>query len=591
MKNILSAVRGHSFIDGRLRSDAKLFIRQTERLLEAVNEVESSKPGRLNVALKNLIVTAYSLHRGRREVNIEAILDDLTPKELNPCDTEWLKGFIKKLARYRECCGYLMRVSKKHVLLKNATVVAVSLGQECFTREGESPGEQCLANCISRCQEEADGYERSIELARVAALRELGNGRFLTVLQKIIKESRIHAEVQIVAYYELHPPTIQPRIIRSSKAACYLCNLFIKEHGKFHTPRTHGTLYTGWRLPNLEKLNPFQIKLNKSLQARIWDGSLEYMKTKRTKVLISVNESDVGSLSSMSSLGSFGLLTGKADVVENITTGVKVESANAILSPKGKPAPSTSSRPLAKIGRPDRKEDKSQTPTSRREGSQAKVVQFSLGDTVRGGPEIEPKVESEPAIEQTPTVSEESPQEGEPLVSEPGSKSNRLIAQISPPSSPEPTPKSEETRDEDQIFLTQGQVSTFHLDSHRKSPSYHTGKFIIHPEFITSPATTSSLSPSTSQGEESVELRITWLLPSQPDQAPSQYQPQDVGDTRNGNLETKSSPLPSHSTSKKIPEFLVESLSTSEDTDTGSCEFVRLVNRGGDTVLIEVVRS
>jgi hypothetical protein len=38
----------------------------------------------------------------------------------------------------------------------------------------------------------------------------------------------VHAEIQLLFYHEKHPPKIPPRIICSSKKACFLCNLFIK---------------------------------------------------------------------------------------------------------------------------------------------------------------------------------------------------------------------------------------------------------------------------------------------------------------------------------------------------------------------------
>ncbi|TVY14781.1 hypothetical protein LARI1_G007475 [Lachnellula arida] len=61
---------------------------------------------------------------------------------------------------------------------------------------------------------------------------------------------KVHAEVQLLFYYELHLDRPRPRIICSSKSACYLCNLFFHFHGGFHVPRTHGRLYERWALPD-----------------------------------------------------------------------------------------------------------------------------------------------------------------------------------------------------------------------------------------------------------------------------------------------------------------------------------------------------
>ena len=61
---------------------------------------------------------------------------------------------------------------------------------------------------------------------------------------------KVHAEIQLLFFYELHPDRPRPMIICSSKSACYLCNLFFHLHGRFHVPRTHGKLYDKWILPD-----------------------------------------------------------------------------------------------------------------------------------------------------------------------------------------------------------------------------------------------------------------------------------------------------------------------------------------------------
>ena len=61
---------------------------------------------------------------------------------------------------------------------------------------------------------------------------------------------KVHAEIQLLFFYEIHPNRPRPRFICSSKSACYLCNLFFSLHGGFCVPRTHGRLYARWILPD-----------------------------------------------------------------------------------------------------------------------------------------------------------------------------------------------------------------------------------------------------------------------------------------------------------------------------------------------------
>ena len=81
-------------------------------------------------------------------------------------------------------------------------------------------------------------------------LTEAQQGKFRRRMIKIEGHRKIHAEIQLLFFYELHPNYPRPRIISSSKSACYLCNLFFHTHNKFSVPRTHGRLYDKWILPD-----------------------------------------------------------------------------------------------------------------------------------------------------------------------------------------------------------------------------------------------------------------------------------------------------------------------------------------------------
>ena len=64
------------------------------------------------------------------------------------------------------------------------------------------------------------------------------------------KSVKVHAEIQLLFFYELNSNRIRPRTICSSKSACYLCDLFFRLHGQYYVPRTHGRLYHRWTLPD-----------------------------------------------------------------------------------------------------------------------------------------------------------------------------------------------------------------------------------------------------------------------------------------------------------------------------------------------------
>jgi hypothetical protein len=66
--------------------------------------------------------------------------------------------------------------------------------------------------------------------------------RFRVPIPASVQDAKVRAEMQLLFFYELHPDRPRPRIICSSKSACYLCNLFFQLHGGFQVPRAHGRL-------------------------------------------------------------------------------------------------------------------------------------------------------------------------------------------------------------------------------------------------------------------------------------------------------------------------------------------------------------
>ncbi|OBT56679.1 hypothetical protein VE04_03553, partial [Pseudogymnoascus sp. 24MN13] len=85
---------------------------------------------------------------------------------------------------------------------------------------------------------------------------------------------KVHAEIQLLFFYELHPHLRRPRIICSSKSACYLCNLFFSLHGVFHIHRSHGRLYEKWTLPDWLPI-PEPRRAELGVLATLLDGALK----------------------------------------------------------------------------------------------------------------------------------------------------------------------------------------------------------------------------------------------------------------------------------------------------------------------------
>jgi hypothetical protein len=72
----------------------------------------------------------------------------------------------------------------------------------------------------------------------------------------------VHAEVQVLIFYELKKEmnTSIPSVIGTSKAACYLCDLFIKHHSRFLVTKTHGRIHPQWTVPDLKEFSTDSVK-------------------------------------------------------------------------------------------------------------------------------------------------------------------------------------------------------------------------------------------------------------------------------------------------------------------------------------------
>ncbi len=65
----------------------------------------------------------------------------------------------------------------------------------------------------------------------------------------------VHAEVQLTIFHRQRKDSPDPRAIGTSKAACYLCDLFLSYHPQYTISATHGVLYECWTIPDLASYN------------------------------------------------------------------------------------------------------------------------------------------------------------------------------------------------------------------------------------------------------------------------------------------------------------------------------------------------
>lgn len=290
VQQVAEAVRKHGNT-GEFRPQVGRFLHEISGLRARLNILETCGKKDVVLHLNDVIKAAYSLNITS---DFDKIFLGIGPKELDPSTRTGFIARLGKLARYQECADDLLKLAKKkHHVFEHADVTTVSLDPQLFSRISKLAPECRLTSCLARSQSGAPVIHGARNIASILKL-DLAKLKldFISTVEKVLGQSRVHAEVQIVSYYELHPAPKMPRVIRSSKDACYLCNLFIQLHGAFYIPKTHGNLYYGWRVLPIPQLHQVQGQLIKALELRIRETIQAIMTAPNPRLMLSRNNNE-----------------------------------------------------------------------------------------------------------------------------------------------------------------------------------------------------------------------------------------------------------------------------------------------------------
>lgn len=184
--------------------------------------------------------------------NFDVRVETISNKILDPGQRTKIVQTLLKVAQYRDTARILYRAAKKFKAARNMQVIAVELPPETFTFATCTNTD--LKSTLTRIQalpKHDKDYHRLTQIIRnqKSATPINPEGSFAEWCEKSQWAGKVHSEVQLIAYYEQHRLRPPPRVICASKKACFLCDAFIKLYAKFYTPRCHGRLYPGWKLP------------------------------------------------------------------------------------------------------------------------------------------------------------------------------------------------------------------------------------------------------------------------------------------------------------------------------------------------------
>ncbi|KAK3081601.1 hypothetical protein LTS18_004956, partial [Coniosporium uncinatum] len=182
---------------------------------------------------------------------IDSVLAAIPNASMDPNVRKRLLNIIDKTGRYKDAARFLYRTAKKYPAARQMRVVLVALPPELYQSPGVRHYDPTLLSTLSRFR----GEHGQRDLDQICSLLKSGcqdpKAQYAQRARRTARKAKIHAEIQLLYHYEIEPSTLPPRVVCSSKDACYICNSFILMHGKMHTPRCHGRIYPGWGLPFL----------------------------------------------------------------------------------------------------------------------------------------------------------------------------------------------------------------------------------------------------------------------------------------------------------------------------------------------------
>lgn len=237
---------------------------------------------------ENLAKIVRSVAEFMDEVPLENVVESMEDHPMDRLAKHRLHSCLFKIATYRRSALFLNRMAKKIAMLRRATIEQVHLDPVAFQPTLHNLGPSNL-NAVLRAIPYGKG---TLQINNLPSWVQKFPKQFSQSVDMALRESKIHAEVQIVAHYEgASSEVVRPRVIASSKDACYLCHAFIRLHGRYSMPRSHGRIYTGWRLPATHHVEASEHKLRDCLDQGILRNVAKFAKVNKKPPLTLPNES------------------------------------------------------------------------------------------------------------------------------------------------------------------------------------------------------------------------------------------------------------------------------------------------------------
>ncbi|EGU72437.1 hypothetical protein FOXB_17053 [Fusarium oxysporum f. sp. conglutinans Fo5176] len=248
------------------------------RANEAIKLIVAWTKHQTLVRLRELV---EGIHKLWRVSWLSDLLNRIPNSLMNPDLRTSLYNIICKVARYKEAARRLYRMAKRFPVLRRVEVVPVTLEPQMYSQVKVDQYSPSLSATLHRI---VSKHSLSVNPDRIYTLLRLGKEKaermFSEHVRRALQGAKIHSEIQLFYHIEGLCLTRPPRVVCSSKDACYLCDLFITAITKFHSPKCHGRLYPGWRLPTVSEQDQTLRNFNHALEEQVRNSIRELLRKK-----------------------------------------------------------------------------------------------------------------------------------------------------------------------------------------------------------------------------------------------------------------------------------------------------------------------
>ena len=234
--------------------------------------IDTWRKHQVPVRLEKMVSGIHDLHHIGQ---LKLLFDDkvMSNKVMDVFKRKNLLNMLSKVARYKEASRFLFRLTRKIPLLRHMRAEMVQLTPEMFQAVTI---EETLDLSTTFDRIRTLGQQSTLSINQVCHFLKVNVSEaettFAARTRETLRHGKIHAEIQLLSFLTLNELELPPRVICSSKDACFLCNLCIKTLGQIHVPRSHGRLYPGWRLPNGVFAKTIERRFNLALEAQLLES-------------------------------------------------------------------------------------------------------------------------------------------------------------------------------------------------------------------------------------------------------------------------------------------------------------------------------